>query len=140
LARRAGWLIGSLGAGVVIAHAGAGAAYLAVAAGFGGGAAALLGAASPTRAARPDGESLWRGVVGFAAAMRTDRALLVLMLLTAGAEILGFSHQALLPSLARDVLRAGPETLGPLNAARAAPGILRLPPPPPPLPHTRATP
>src|SRR5262245_29597275 len=82
-------------------------------------AAALLGAASPTRAARPDGESLWRGVVGFAAAMRTDRALLVLMLLTASAEILGFSHQALLPSLARDVLRAGPEGLGTLNAARA---------------------
>jgi hypothetical protein len=48
------------------------------------------------------------------------------MLLTAGAEILGFSHQALLPSLARDVLRAGPEGLGMLNAARSAGGILGL--------------
>src|SRR3712207_7429172 len=36
---------------------------------------------------------------------------------TAGAEILGFAHQALLPSLARDVLHTGPEGLGALNAA-----------------------
>src|SRR5438094_944250 len=52
--------------------------------------------------------------------------LVALMLLTAGAEVLGFSHQALLPSLARDVLRAGPEGLGALNAARSIGGILGL--------------
>jgi hypothetical protein len=48
------------------------------------------------------------------------------MALTAGAEILGFSHQALLPSLARDVLRVGPEGLGAMNAARSLGGILGL--------------
>jgi len=48
------------------------------------------------------------------------------MMLTAGAEILGFAHQALLPSLARDVLHTGPEGLGALNAARAVGGILGL--------------
>jgi hypothetical protein len=48
------------------------------------------------------------------------------MLLTAAAEIFGFSHQTLLPSLARDVLRVGPEGLGVLNAARAVGGILGL--------------
>jgi len=69
---------------------------------------------------------LWRGVVGFAKAMRTERALVVLMMLTSSAEILGFSHQALLPSLARDVLRAGPEGLGTLNAARSVGGIVGL--------------
>src|SRR5262249_58013419 len=37
-----------------------------------------------------------------------------------------FSHQALLPSLARDVLRVGPEGLGTLNAARAVGGIVGL--------------
>jgi hypothetical protein len=126
VAMRIGWLVGSLGAGYVIAHAGSGAAYLMVAVGFLGGAAALLRASSPTRAPRADGDSLWRGVVGFAAGMRTERALLVLMLLTAGAEILGFSHQALLPSLARDVLHAGPEGLGTLNAARSVGGIVGL--------------
>ena len=70
---------------------------------------------------------MWQGVIGFVTSVRKDRALLVLMLLTAGgAEILGFSHQALLPSLARDVLHAGPEGLGTLNPARAVGGILGL--------------
>jgi hypothetical protein len=58
--------------------------------------------------------------------MGKDRELLALMVLTAGAEILGFSHQTVLPSLARDVLRAGPEGLGALNAARSIGGILGL--------------
>jgi hypothetical protein len=48
------------------------------------------------------------------------------MVLTAAAEMLGFSHQVLLPSLARDVLRAGPEGLGTINAARSVGGILGL--------------
>jgi hypothetical protein len=52
--------------------------------------------------------------------------LLVLMILTAAAEVLGFSHQALLPSLARDVLHTGPEGLGALNAARSLGGMLGL--------------
>jgi hypothetical protein len=52
--------------------------------------------------------------------------LLVLMMLTAGAEVLGFAHQAVLPSLARDVLHTGPEGLGVLNAARSVGGILAL--------------
>jgi hypothetical protein len=58
--------------------------------------------------------------------VRDDRTLLVLMLLTAGAEVLGFAHQALLPSLSRDVLRTGPEGLGAMNAARAVGGIVGL--------------
>jgi hypothetical protein len=50
----------------------------------------------------------------------------LLMVLTAGAEMLGFSHQALLPSLARDVLHVGPEGLGVMNATRSVGGILGL--------------
>jgi MFS family permease len=126
VAMRAGWLVGSLGAGAVIARFGSGAAYLAVAGGFGAGAAALLTASSPARVKHAEPETLWRSVIGFASSMRTDRTLIVLMTLTAGAEMLGFSHQALLPSLARDVLRAGPEGLGALNAARSVGGILGL--------------
>src|SRR5260370_314164 len=81
-----------------------GMAYLAVAAGYLGGMLALLPASAPqeTRARAPG--SLWRGVVDFVSDVGRDRTLLVLMLLVAGAEILGFSHQALLPSLARDIL------------------------------------
>ena len=42
VAMRAGWLLGSLGAGAVIAHFGSGCAYFAVAAGLRRGALALL--------------------------------------------------------------------------------------------------
>ncbi len=126
VAMRAGWLVGSLGVGAIIARFGSGPAYLAVAAGFLAGALPLLGDSGHERAAPPAVGSLWQAIVDFGAATRRDRTLLVLMLLTAGAEILGFSHQALLPSLARDVLRAGPEGLGALNAARAVGGILGL--------------
>jgi MFS family permease len=123
---RSGWLLGSLGAGAVIAHFGSGAAYLAVALGFLSGGLALLPASREVPHASPNGESVWRNVLGFANAVRTDSSLLTLMVLTAGAEVLGFSHQALLPSLARDVLRTGPEGLGALNAARSVGGILGL--------------
>jgi hypothetical protein len=126
VAMRAGWLLGSLGVGAVIAWFGTGAAYLVVAAGFLAGAAVLLAAAPPAPApARPPG-SLWRAVGDFVVAVRRDRALFGLMLLTAGAEVLGFAHQALLPSLARDVLHSGPEGLGVLNGARSVGGILGL--------------
>jgi MFS family permease len=126
VAMRAGWLVGSLGAGAVIDRLGSGPAYLLVAAGFLVGGLALLPASAAETTAAPNPGSLWRSVVDFLRAMRTDRTLVVLMVLTAGAEILGFSHQVLLPSLARDVLRAGPEGLGALNAARSIGGILGL--------------
>jgi len=123
---RAGWLVGSLGVGAVIAHFGSGVAYLAVALGFLGGALALLPATAPPRARAAAAGSLWRSVLDFLVAVGRDRTLMVLMMLTAGAEILGFAHQALLPSLARDVLHTGPEGLGALNAARAVGGIIGL--------------
>ena len=125
VAMRAGWLFGSLGAGMVIAHFGAGIAYLAVAGRFLTGALALLGAPA-AGAPRAATGTVWQGIVGFAASMRAGGMLFALMLLTAAAEIFGFSHQTLLPSLARDVLHVGPEGLGVLNAARAVGGILGL--------------
>jgi MFS transporter, DHA1 family, staphyloferrin A biosynthesis exporter len=127
VAMRGGWLLGSLGVGAVIAHFGSGVAYLVVALGFLGGGLALIPATTPparTRAASAG--SLWRSTLDFLIAVRRHRILLVLMMLTAGAEILGFAHQALLPSLARDVLGTGPEGLGALMAARSVGGILGL--------------
>ena len=126
VAMRAGWLLGSLGIGAIIARQGSGVAYLAVAAGYLAGGAVLIPASVPPATTGHDPGSLWYGVIGFVRALRRNRVLLALMTLTAGAEILGFSHQALLPSLARDVLRSGPEGLGVLNAARAVGGILGL--------------
>src|SRR5215472_4829794 len=126
VAMRAGWLLGSLGIGAVIAHSGSGFAYLAVAAAYLAGVAAILRASAPVGSLTRAAGSLWQGIVDFADAVRKGRTLLVLMILTSGAEVLGFSHQALLPSLARDVLQVGPEGLGAMNAARALGGILGL--------------
>jgi Transmembrane secretion effector len=126
VAMRAGWLLGSLGVGAAIARYGSGVAYFAVALGFLGGALALLPAAAPAHARPAAPSSLWQGTLGFLVAVGRNRTLLVLMMLTAGAEILGFAHQALLPSLARDVLHTGPEGLGALNAARSVGGIVGL--------------
>ena len=126
VAMRGGWLLGSLGVGAVIAHFGSGVAYLAVAVGFLGGALSLLPATAPRRGRLAVATSLWQSTLDFLGALGRHRTLLVLMMLTAGAEILGFAHQALLPSLARDVLHTGPEGLGALSAARAVGGILGL--------------
>ena len=123
---RAGWLLGSLGTGAVIAHFGSGLAYLAVGASYLAGSAALLSASAPVGTTPPAAGSLWQSIVDFVTAMRKDPVLPALMLLTAGAEILGFAHQALFPSLARDVLGVGPEGLGAMNAARSVGGILGL--------------
>ena len=48
------------------------------------------------------------------------------MALTAAGEVLGFSHQVVLPSLARDILRVGPEGLGVMSATRSAGGIIGM--------------
>jgi len=126
VAMRGGWLLGSLGVGAVIARFGSGAAYVAVALGFLGGAIAVSLASAPAPGRSAGAASVWRSALDFLVALRHDRGLLVLMMLTAGAEILGFAHQTLLPSLARDVLHAGPEGLGALSAARSVGGMLGL--------------
>jgi hypothetical protein len=126
VAMRAGWLLGSLGAGAIIARHGSGHAYLFVAAAYLAGGLAMLPARTVAPAGPAGQDSMWRGITSFVAAVNRDRMLLVLMMLTGGAEVLGFAHQALLPSLSRDVLHTGPEGLGVLNAARSVGGILGL--------------
>ena len=126
LAMRCGWLAGSLGTGAVIAGLGPGPAYIGVGIAYLVGTLPLVGASPPMRTAPPERESLWRAIGGFVDGVRKDRNLFVIMVLTAGAEVLGFSHQAVLPSLARDVLHTGPEGLGVLNGARSVGGFFGL--------------
>src|SRR5690242_11257115 len=66
---RFGWLLGSLGAGAMIAHRGSGAAYVAVAVAYLAGSAALLRASASARVAAPTGASLWRSVTSVLGAM-----------------------------------------------------------------------
>ena len=123
LTSRVGGLFGSLLIGFLIARHGSAVAYLAVAAGYLASAVAMLPARSNSRTSAADAVSVGADVVDFLTMIRRDRVLLHLMSLTAVAEVLGFSHQALLPSLARDVLRVGPGGLGVMTAARQVGGL-----------------
>jgi len=123
LTSRVGGLFGSLLIGFLIARHGSAVAYLAVAAGYLASAVAMLPAQSNRRPSAADAGSVGADVVDFLTMIRRDRVLLHLMSLTAVAEVLGFSHQALLPSLARDVLRVGPGGLGVMTAARQVGGL-----------------
>jgi Transmembrane secretion effector len=126
VAMRGGWLAGALVTGALLAHGGAGVAYLAVGAGYLGGVLALLPAGpAPQHGAATTG-SAWESLVTFLGAVRRDTVLPALMVLTAGAEVLGFSHQTVLPSLARDILRVGAEGLGAMTAARSLGGMLGI--------------
>jgi hypothetical protein len=126
IAQRLGGLTGALLAGRLIGQLGPAVAYLAAA-------AACLTATLvlPRRSAHPvhasaAATSVWRGLSSFFQAARAERRLPALMALTAAGEVLGFSHQAVLPSLARDILHVGPEGLGAMNASRQAGGIVAM--------------
>lgn len=124
-----GGLAGSLASGALLARLGPGAAYLLVAAGHAGSALAFRrGAppAAPVSSAPVSSPPARAGAGGLLAAARREPVLPLLLALTAAAEALGFSHQTVLPSLARDVLRVGPAGLGAMTGARQLGGILGI--------------
>jgi MFS family permease len=128
LGQRFGAIVGSLAAGAVLATLGVGAAFLTIAVAYAlSGAAALLahsrGQSAP--AANPL-QPFWRGFSDYAGEFKGNRTLALLVLLTASVEVLGFSFQALLPSIARDRLDAGASGLGFLNAMTAAGGLASI--------------
>ena len=126
IAMRVGGFAGALVAGSLLGAFGPGVAYLAAGLGYLLGTVVLppRGAAAPRATAAP--RSVWEGLSGFVTAARAEPRLPIFMGLTAAAEVLGFSHQTLLPSLARDVLQVGPEGLGLMNATRQAGGVLGI--------------
>jgi hypothetical protein len=123
-ASRAGGLLGSLGIGVLIARLGAGSAYLAAGASYLFAALVLRSARTGATPARSSAGSLRDSVVGLVEVVRHGAVLGPLVCLVAAGEILGFSHQTVLPSLARDVYQVGAEGLGVMGAARLVGGIL----------------
>ena len=126
IAMRIGGLTGSLLAGRLIASRGPGTAYLAAATACILGTLLLPRRSTHRAPAASTATSVWEGVSGFLRAARAERRLPMLMALTAAGEVLGFSHQAVLPSLARDVMHVGPDGLGVMSAARQAGGIVGM--------------
>lgn len=124
MAQRVGGIIGALLAGGVIQRWGPGPAFLVMGTGYIAGFLVLFwlrwkGASVPQYR-----EPLWQNLLSYFNALRSNRALAALMVTTAAAEVFGFSHQVVLPILAKEVLNVGPAGLGLLTAFRFFGGAL----------------
>ncbi|MBM4418524.1 MAG: MFS transporter [Chloroflexi bacterium] len=121
--------VGSLGGGIVLAAIGAAAGYAIVAVAHAIALVILLRIASESIARHQS------GVVpaGFMAMLRATLGLLarnpavrMIFIASLACETFGFSHQAALPTLARDILAIGPEGLGALTAASSVGATLSV--------------
>lgn len=126
MGQRVGSIAGSLAAGLILGLGGAGAAYLAIALMHFLSGLAIMLARARGQAAPVSRPPVWQGMGEYLAELRVNRMLALLVVLTAAVEVLGFSHQAVVPSLARDLLDVGPGGLGLLNASAAIGGTLAI--------------
>ena len=123
---RVGAIAGSLSAGYIMAWVGEDAACAALAVGYVLSAITIMFIRDRGQAAPVERESVWANLKGFWSELRHNRPLQTLVVLSAMAEILGFSHQVLMPTLAKDILDVGAEGLGVMNAVRSVGGILAI--------------
>lgn len=124
LAQRLGEAVGALLVGGLIQRWGPGPSFLAMSLTFGGGALALYWLRHPGQSAPQSRETMGQNLLNYLRALKSNRLMGSLMLTTAVAEILGFSHQVMLPVLAEEVLHVGPAGLGVLTAFRSVGGAL----------------
>ena len=126
MAMQGGGIVGSLTSGAVIEAVGPGWQFVAAAVCYLASAATTLAISNPGRSIRPAAASVLRNLTGYVGLLRDYRLLLVLMVLTASTEVLGFTHMTLLPVFAKEVLQVGPTGLGVMTAGRQAGGLLGL--------------
>ena len=118
LAQWIGGIIGSLATGALIAWQGPAAAFLVMGLTYGGGIVIMRWLRHAGGSAPLSREPILENLVNYFRALKNNRAMLSLIISTAGAEILGFSHQVMLPILAREVLGVDAFGLGLLTAFR----------------------
>ncbi|MFQ6029806.1 MAG: MFS transporter, partial [Dehalococcoidia bacterium] len=124
LAQRFGEIIGALITGWLIAWQGPGMAFLVMSVTYGAGALVLYGLRQVGAAAPDFKEPLLENLRSYFRALRENRVMLSLIISTSAAEVLGFSHQVVLPILAKEVLNVGAVGLGILTAFRSVGGAL----------------
>lgn len=123
ISQRFGQLGGAFAAGWAAAEFGIGAAYVGLASAH---VLALIALGRQRgRPAAPQGErpSVGAGFIEFARELVANRTLLVLVLVTAAVEVLGFSFLTALPDIVVGRLGLDAASLGVLHASRAAGGI-----------------
>ncbi len=118
LALNVGGFMGSVLGGFIVASASVGAAYVGVVAAGVLSLLLLMLVRDVGQAAPRQHDSVLENFVGAIKAIRDNRILLLLLVMTCASEIFGFSHQTLLPLYASAVLGAGAVALGWLTAVR----------------------
>ena len=124
LAQRFGQVIGALLAGWLIQWQGPAVCFLVMSASYVVGGSTLYVLRRVGDSAPLDRESIAENISNYFRALKSNRVMLSLMVSTSAVEILGFSHQALLPVLASAVLGVGPVGLGVLTAFRFVGGAV----------------
>ena len=126
LGMRLGGLVGAVAAGYLIDGPGAHMAYWMLASGYIVSTALLSLIRSPGQAAARSRQPIMQNLREFIDELRRNNPLLVLVIIVAATETLGFSSGAALPSLARDVLDVGAEGLGWLNGFRSGGAVVAI--------------
>lgn len=126
LSMRIGGIGGSLLAGFLMEWVGADAAYGVLALSYVGSAFSVQLIRAASRPAGTVRTPLMQNLRELGVEVRRNPDLRWMLVISAAVEILGFSHQALLPVIARDVLNVGAEGLGLMMALRAAGGIMAI--------------
>ena len=126
MSQRFGGVIGSIISGIIIATLGVGTQYIFVGAMYVAAAGVLFATRDVAQVAPIGTESVLRNFIGYFQLLRENHTLAVLMFLTASTEVLGFTHQTLLPVFARDVVGVGAVGLGIMTAVRQGGGLLGL--------------
>ena len=126
MSMRAGSIVGALSAGFATAHWGAGYGYILLGGFYLLSTIALLPLRSSGQAAPKERVPILENIREFIVEIRHNRILLVLVVITAAVEVLGFSHQVVLPTMAKEVFGVGAAGLGVLTAFRGVGGVLGL--------------
>ena len=124
LAQLVGGIFGAFLAGWSIDWWGPGTSFMVMGISYAVGAFGLYGLRFRGESAPQTREPMSQNLLNYFRELKTNRVMLSLMISTTAAEVLGFSHQVMLPVLAKDVLHVGPTGLGVLTAFRFVGGAL----------------
>lgn len=124
LAHRIGGFLGAVLAGALLLWIGPGSSFVVKSVCYALAVIFLYGLRHRGEAAPETREPILQNPVSYYRELKTNKAMASLMVSTAAAEALGFSHQTMFPVLARDVLNVGPAGLGALTAFRFLGGAL----------------
>ena len=125
MASRLGGLVGSISVGIITARVGAYASFFVIACTHLLTTIVMLLAKSKGFAATPKGTATG-AVIEFLKEIHRNRTLLALVLGTGLVEAFGFSHIALLPSIARDILRVDADGLGVMTGVGRFGGLIGI--------------